>query len=168
MFHGSRARFVVVRHVIDSSAYGIAPHLPSIVGLQQFGRRIHIPHPRIEPKIVAVWIKDHRHAVVNGCGHNIWSRGQNRAGLQRFAVRVFPAIPYSREQLAFIDFKTVRLLCFPCLLPLLKPICWDEAPASFQRVTKRGLHACRLRSCVDHLGSDRRVFRPRWNESPAD
>jgi hypothetical protein len=36
-FHGRRAFFVVVRHPIDPSAYGIAPHQPSIIRLQQFG-----------------------------------------------------------------------------------------------------------------------------------
>jgi hypothetical protein len=38
-FHGCGAFFVVVRHVIDPGAYGIAAHQPSIVGLQQFRRR---------------------------------------------------------------------------------------------------------------------------------
>src|ERR1700737_2021174 len=36
-FHGRGAFLVVVSHVIDPGAYGIAPHQPSIVGLQQFG-----------------------------------------------------------------------------------------------------------------------------------
>jgi hypothetical protein len=48
-FHGCGAFFVVVSHRIDSSAYRIAPRQPSIVRSQQFGRRTHIPHPRIEP-----------------------------------------------------------------------------------------------------------------------
>jgi hypothetical protein len=38
-FHGRGAFLVIVPHVVDPRAYGIAPHLPSIVGLQQFGRR---------------------------------------------------------------------------------------------------------------------------------
>jgi hypothetical protein len=45
-FHGCRAIFVVVGHVIYPIAYGIAPHQPSIVGLQQFGRLSQVPHPR--------------------------------------------------------------------------------------------------------------------------
>jgi hypothetical protein len=35
-FHGQRAFLVIVRHVIDPTAHGIARHQPSIVGLQQF------------------------------------------------------------------------------------------------------------------------------------
>jgi hypothetical protein len=55
--HGQRAFFVVIRHTIDARAYGIEPHLPSIVGLQQFGRSAHIPHSRIQPQVIAIGIK---------------------------------------------------------------------------------------------------------------
>ena len=48
-FHGCGAFFVVVRHVVDPSANRVAPHLSSVVGLQQIGRRSHILYPRIEP-----------------------------------------------------------------------------------------------------------------------
>jgi hypothetical protein len=48
-FHRRGAFLVVIGHVIDPSAYGVAPHQLSIVGLQQIGRRSHIPHSRIEP-----------------------------------------------------------------------------------------------------------------------
>jgi hypothetical protein len=65
-FHGCGAFFVVVRHAIDPSAYGIAPHQPSIVVLQSFRRRTHILHSRIEPQVVAIWIEDDWHAVVDG------------------------------------------------------------------------------------------------------
>jgi hypothetical protein len=44
--------------VTDPRAYGIAPHQPSIAGLQQFGRGSYIFHARIEPKLAAVWIED--------------------------------------------------------------------------------------------------------------
>ncbi len=40
-FHGCRAFLVVVSHLIDPSAYRIAPHQPSIIGHQQFGHRNH-------------------------------------------------------------------------------------------------------------------------------
>jgi hypothetical protein len=40
-FHGCTAFFVVVGHVVDPSAYGIALHQPSIVGLQPVGGRTH-------------------------------------------------------------------------------------------------------------------------------
>jgi hypothetical protein len=53
--HGTRAFLIVVSHVIDPCAYGVALHHSSIAGLQEFGRRSHILHPRIEPRIVAIW-----------------------------------------------------------------------------------------------------------------
>jgi hypothetical protein len=43
-----RTFLVVVSHVVDPSAHGIAPHARGIVGPQQFGRRCHIPHSRIK------------------------------------------------------------------------------------------------------------------------
>ena len=64
-FHGCRAFLVVVHHVVDPSADGIVAHQPRIAGLQEFGRRTHIPHPRIEPKFVTVGIKDYWHSVVD-------------------------------------------------------------------------------------------------------
>ena len=65
-FHSSAASFVVARHGIDPSAHRIAPHQPSVEGLQQVGRRGHIRHSRIEPNVVGVWIEDDWHAVVDG------------------------------------------------------------------------------------------------------
>ena len=41
-----RAFLLVVPHVVDPPAYGIAPHQPSIVRLQQFECRNHVPHSR--------------------------------------------------------------------------------------------------------------------------
>ena len=64
-FHASRAFLVIVNGTIDPTTHGIASHHPSIVGPQQFGHRRHILHAWIEPKIVAVWIKDDWHSVVN-------------------------------------------------------------------------------------------------------
>jgi hypothetical protein len=64
--HGTRAFLVVVPHMINPTAHGKAPHQPGIAGLQQVGRRIHIPHSRIEPKVVVVWIKNDWHSVVDG------------------------------------------------------------------------------------------------------
>jgi hypothetical protein len=63
--HG-RGALVVVHHMIDPRAHGIAPHEPSIEGLQQFGRRSQIRHPRIKPNVVGVWIENHWHPVVDG------------------------------------------------------------------------------------------------------
>ena len=48
-FHGRRTCLVVVGDVVDPGAHGIPMHQPGIVGLQQFGRRTHIPNSRIEP-----------------------------------------------------------------------------------------------------------------------
>src|ERR1035438_8573121 len=79
--HWRGASLVIVQYGIDPSAHGIAPHQPSIAGFQQFGRRSHILHPRIEPEIVRIRIKDDWHAVMDWCGHSIRGRGQDRAGL---------------------------------------------------------------------------------------
>ena len=95
----------------------MASHQPSIVGLQQIGRHSHIPHAGIEPQVVAIWIKDDGHSVMDCCGQRIRGRRQDRAGLHRLAACVLPAVPDSREreQLAFIDFEAVRLLGIPDL-----------------------------------------------------
>jgi len=39
--HPFQASLVIMRHMIDPQAHWIAPHEPSIVGLQQFGSRTH-------------------------------------------------------------------------------------------------------------------------------
>ena len=72
------------------------------------------------------------------------------------SLRVFPAIPQSgeREQLPSIDVKAVRLLHFSRPLPLVKRIRRNEAPPTGQRVAERWLRRRRLRSGVNHLGSD--------------
>ena len=65
-FHRSRTFLVVVRNIVDPSAYGIASHQPSIVGLQHLGRRCQFSSSRIKPQVIAVWIKNHWHPVVHG------------------------------------------------------------------------------------------------------
>jgi len=47
--HGCRASLVVVRHMVDATAHGIAPHQPGIAGSPQIGCSTLIPHARIEP-----------------------------------------------------------------------------------------------------------------------
>lgn len=42
-FHRSGARLIVIHHMIDPSAHGKAAHQPGIIGLQEIGRRTHIP-----------------------------------------------------------------------------------------------------------------------------
>ena len=98
----------------------------------------------------------------DGRGHSIWRCCQNRAGLDPFAALVFPAIPYSREreQLAFTNLETIRLLGFPSSRPLIETVCRDEAPAGFQRITERRLRGRLFRPCVDQAGGAGRVFCP--------
>src|SRR5208337_435202 len=45
-FHGLRAFLVVVRHAVESGAYGKAPHQPGVEGFEQSGRRSHTIHLR--------------------------------------------------------------------------------------------------------------------------
>jgi hypothetical protein len=161
-FHGSRAGCVVVSDMIDPRADGEAPHQPSIVGLQQIGRRTDIPHPRIKPQIVAVWIEDDWHSVVDGRGHGIRGRGQDRAGLDPLPGLVPSAIPYSRErkQFFFVDFKAIGLLGFPHARPLVKSVCGNQTPSMFKRIAERGLRGRCFRPRIDHAGSDGRVLGP--------
>jgi len=86
VLHLSRAFLVIVNDTIDTTAHGITPNEPSIVGAQQFGHCGHVLHARIEPEIVAVLIKDDWHSVMNRRCDGICSRRQDRAGLQRFDV----------------------------------------------------------------------------------
>jgi len=58
-------RLVVVAHVVDASAHRIAPHHAGIVGLQEFGRRSDIRHSGVEPNVVAVWVEDDWHSVLD-------------------------------------------------------------------------------------------------------
>ena len=64
--YGCGAFLVVVSHVVDPGAHGVAPHQPGIEELQQVGHRSHIRHSGVEPQVVAVWIEDHWHPVVHG------------------------------------------------------------------------------------------------------
>jgi hypothetical protein len=54
---------VVIRHMIDPTAHGTAPHQPSISRSSTGPTpESHSSFPRIEPRVVAVSIKDDRHA----------------------------------------------------------------------------------------------------------
>ena len=64
--HGARTFLIIIRHMIDPRAHGIAPHEPGVERLEQFGRRTVILHAGIEPQVVSVWIEDHWHPVVDG------------------------------------------------------------------------------------------------------
>jgi hypothetical protein len=59
--HGYGSSLVIIHHMIDPRAHRIATHEPGIEGLQQFGRRSHILHSRIEPiesRVVAIRIEN--------------------------------------------------------------------------------------------------------------
>ena len=93
----SRAFLVIVRHVIDPRAYGIATHNLGIVRLQQFRDDLRVIHARIEPEIVTLWVEDDWHSVVGGRGHGVRRGGQDRAGFNPIAACILPAVPQSRE-----------------------------------------------------------------------
>jgi hypothetical protein len=54
---------------MEPLAHGIATHQPGIVGLQQFSDAT-APSLMlgVEPRVVAIWIKNHWHPVVDGRG----------------------------------------------------------------------------------------------------
>ena len=64
--HRTRTLLIIVRHVIDTGAHGVAPHEPSIAGLQQFGDGTDVLHSGVEPEVVVVRIKNDWHPVVDG------------------------------------------------------------------------------------------------------
>jgi hypothetical protein len=76
-FDGSRALRVVISDIVDTSADRVTPHLPSIVWLQHLRYRFDIGHPRIEPQVVVVWIKDDWHPVMDGRSDRIRCRRQD-------------------------------------------------------------------------------------------
>ena len=167
-FHGHRTFFVIVGRVVDSIAYGMAAHELSVVWLQYVGYRVCIPHAWIKPQIVIVPIKYDWHSVVNGTGHSVGSCRQNRTRLQEPAGRIFPSFPDPRkcEQLTFIDLKAVRLFFLSKPLPLIKPICGNQASAKFQRIAECRLRRRRFRSRVYHASAYGRVFCPPGNKAP--
>src|SRR5271169_1668018 len=63
--HRSRALLVIIRHMIDTTAHWIVAHEAGAVGLHEFRDDLHVSHSRIEPEIVTICMKDHRHPVVN-------------------------------------------------------------------------------------------------------
>jgi hypothetical protein len=145
-FRRTRAFLVIVRHVVDPSAHGIAPHTLGIAGLQQIGNGFDLCHARIKPEVVAIRVEDDWHSVVDACGHGIRGRGEDRAGLDPVAIGVFPTIlqPRKREQLPLIYLKAKWLLGFPVSLPLVKAVRRNHAPAQFQRIAERRFGARRF------------------------
>ena len=109
------ALLIIILNVVDPVAHRIAAHHTRVEWLQQLGHHGGVFHPRIELEIVTTRLKNHWHAVVNGGGHWVWSRSQDRAGLDPSAVRIFPAFPQSSEceELAFVYFEAIWLLDIP-------------------------------------------------------
>jgi hypothetical protein len=75
-------------------------------------------------------------------------------------------IPAKANSSPSLTSKHEWLLRFPHPLPLVERVGGNQAPATFQCISERRLHACSFGSCIDHLSHNRRVFSPRWNESP--
>lgn len=134
-------RCVIVLNLIDLGADRIATHQSRIVGLQYLRHSRNVRESWIEPEIIVVWMKYHRHSVVNLSSYGVWCRGQDRAGLGPVPTRVLPTLPESGEskQLAVVDLEAVWLFGFPGAQPFVEPIRRNQAPAIFQRVTE-----CRL------------------------
>jgi hypothetical protein len=102
-FYGRGTQLIVIHHVIDSSAYGIAAHQPGIKGLQQFGRYAHILHLRIEPQVVTACSRTTgmRSWTAEGTASAAVVRIEPR--LQRIAVPTPPAFPDSGERKQFTN-----------------------------------------------------------------
>ena len=63
---GCGTLLIIVCHVIDPRADGIAPHPARIVGFQRFRNHLNILHPGIKPQVIIRLVEDDRHAIVDG------------------------------------------------------------------------------------------------------
>lgn len=45
----ARTLLIIVRHMVDTSAYWVAPHQASIEGLEKVGHNAHVSHSGIQP-----------------------------------------------------------------------------------------------------------------------
>jgi len=74
--------------------------------------RVEVIDVGIEPQIVLVRRNDDGHAIVQVGDERIRSRGQDRTALDDLPVGTLPLIPKAgeRKDIAFTNFKTVRLL----------------------------------------------------------
>jgi hypothetical protein len=71
------------------------------LGPQQFGRRAHIVHAGVQPQIVAVWIEDYGHSVVDGQGQPDWPKTFTLVATPGQPILVFVA-----QQLAAAEEET--------------------------------------------------------------
>ena len=92
---------------------------------------------------------------------------KDRATLDHLSLRVCPPAPKAREskQLAVVYFEAVRLLGLSISLPLVKPICGDEATLRPKGFAERGSVGYGFGSSVDV--PDARILRPGRHKSPA-
>jgi hypothetical protein len=70
------AFLVVVTHVISRRAHGKAPHLPRIVGFQEFRNYFDVLHSGFEPHFIAVSIEYRWHPVVDSGSHGKFSNAK--------------------------------------------------------------------------------------------
>jgi hypothetical protein len=89
-FHGCGAFCIVIHNAVDPSANRIAPHQPSVVGLQQIGSRVHIVHGGVQPQVVGIQIENHWHPVVNARGHD-WPKTFTLVAIPRQPILSFVA-----------------------------------------------------------------------------
>jgi len=114
--------------------------------------------------------KDGWHAVVNLGDQRVRRRCQDRAALDDSVVRTAPTVPQSceRKNGTIQRSKTVRLLSFRCdFLPVVESVCWNKATTEPKCISERWLLGSRFRHCVDGPESNRRLFRPTRNQTPA-
>jgi len=62
--------------------------------------------------------------------------------------------------------EIIGLLAPGLSLPLIKPVCGDQAPAQFKSCSEGWFRVYGFHSCVDHSGADGAVLRPERYQSP--
>src|SRR6516164_10627919 len=95
----------------------------------------------------------------------VWSCGQDRARLNHTAGRVSPSIPQTGKckHGIILHAEVKGLFLFPALPPFEKPIGRKQAPTAHEGISEGGLSPDRLRTGVDRLESDTRVYGPGRN-----
>ena len=138
-FRGRAALRINVRYIAYSRAHRITLHHQRIERFQQLRHGSHISEARIKPEIVGVGIEYHRHAIVHDRRDSVRRRGQDRARLDGFALRVLPSLPKASEceEFASVDLEAVRLLGLAPSLSLVEALNWNNAAAVFQKRVSR-------------------------------
>src|SRR5216684_4894386 len=144
----------VIAYFVHCRTHWVHAHQPGVQGLQQITGLPRISDSRIEPEIVIVWFEDDRHSVVNVLEQGVGVCGQDRAGLDYFASRIFPLVPQSSKcKQSIVGHSDVEglLLLGADLFPFVKPICRDQAAPLLHRLTEHWLLCCRLRYGINRL-----------------